>query len=481
MVMQLTDLIAISPLLLLTATCVLIMLQIALWRDHTFSAILALVGLAAAISALPAAYQWRSDQVTALITVDAFGLFFTGLILATTAATVMLGLGYLKCIEGHCEEFFLLMMIAALGACVLTSSRHFGSFFLGLETLSISLYALIAYPRLRMESVEAAVKYLVLGTASSAFLLFGIALIYAFGGALDFSGVTALRFAMIAPDRSPMLLTGIAMLVIGIGFKLALVPFHMWAADVYQGAPAPVTAFVATVSKSAMVALLVRLFAPIDVLSTPSIFWVLASTAFASMIVGNLLALQQTSVKRILAYSSIAHLGYLMTAFISGGRSGIAAVMFYMVAYTITSLGAFGVISVLSGRQGDADRLTDFRGLFYRRPWTAGVFTAMLLSLAGIPLTAGFIGKFFLVTAGAQAQLWWLVITLVLASAVSIFYYLRIIVVMFTALDEAQVRALHPAALDLPGSLVLATMALMLVWIGIWPESLLDLIRAMAN
>jgi NADH-quinone oxidoreductase subunit N len=481
MVMQLTDLIAISPLLVLSATCVLIMLQIALWRDHTFSAILALVGLAVAISALPAAYQWRSDYVTALITVDAFALFFTGLILATTAATVMLGLGYLKCIEGHCEEFFLLMMIAALGACVMTASRHFASFFLGLETLSISLYALIAYPRLRMESVEAGVKYLVLGTASSAFLLFGMALVYTFGGTLEFAGVAELRFAMLAPDRSPILLAGIAMMVIGIGFKLALVPFHMWAADVYQGAPAPVAAFVATVSKSAMVALLVRLFAPIEVLSTPAIFWVLAATAFASMLAGNLLALRQTSVKRILAYSSIAHLGYLMTAFLSGGRSGVSAVMFYMVAYTVTSVGAFGVISMLSRREADADRLADFRGLFYYRPWTAGVFTAMLLSLAGIPLTAGFIGKFFLVAAGAQSQLWWLVITLILASAVSIFYYLRIVVVMFAPLEQDEMRALGEPAVDLPGSLVLGTMALVLVWIGVWPEPLLFLIRAVAG
>jgi NADH-quinone oxidoreductase subunit N len=481
MLMQLTDFIAISPLLMLTATCIFIMLQIALVRDHVFSAVLALVGLAAALSALPAAFQWRSEHVTALITVDAFSIFFTGLILGTAAAVVLLALGYLKCIEGHCEEFFLLLMIATLGACVLTSSRHFASFVLGLETLSISLYALIAYPRLRTESIEAGVKYLVLGTASSAFLLFGAALIYAFSGTLDFAEVAAQRFAMTAPDRSPLLLAGIGMVVVGIGFKLALVPFHMWAADVYQGAPAPVTAFVATVSKTAMVALLVRLFAPIDVLATPAVFWVLASTAFASMIAGNLLALRQSSVKRILAYSSIAHLGYLMTAFLSGGRSGVAAVMFYMVAYTVTSLGAFGVVSILSRRESDADRLDDFRGLFYRKPWTAGVFAAMLLSLAGIPLTAGFFGKFFLVAAGAQAHLWWLVVTLVLASAVSLFYYLRIVVVIFTPKEEDEAQALHPSSIDLPGSLVLGATTLGLIWIGIWPDYLMNLIRTIAG
>jgi NADH-quinone oxidoreductase subunit N len=479
--MQPTDFIAISPLLLLTATAILIMVQIAVARDYLFSAVLALVGIAAALSTLPAAFQWRSDYVTVLLTVDPFAIFFTGLILASAAAVVLLGLGYLKCIEGHCEEFFLLITIAALGACVLTASRHFGSFILGLETLSISLYALIAYPRLRPESIEAGVKYLVLGTASSAFLLFGAALIYAFGGTLEFSQVAALDFALAGPQRSPLLLTGFGMVVVGIGFKLALVPFHLWAADVYQGAPAPIAAFVATVSKTAMVALLVRLFAPIDLLAAPALFWVLASTAVASMVAGNLLALRQTYVKRILAYSSIAHLGYLMTAFLAGGRAGVAAVMFYMVAYTVMSLGAFGVVSVLSRREADADRLEGFRGLFYSRPWTAGVFTAMLLSLAGIPLTAGFFGKFFLVSAGAQAHLWWLVITLVLASAVSVFYYLRIVVVMFTPVEADEARVLHPASFDLPGSLVLATMALALVWIGVWPEYLVNLIRTIAG
>ncbi|RJQ71452.1 MAG: NADH-quinone oxidoreductase subunit N, partial [Desulfobacteraceae bacterium] len=264
-------------------------------------------------------------------------------------------------------------------------------------------------------------------------------------------------------------------------FKLALVPFHMWTADVYQGAPAPVTAFVATVSKSAMVALLVRLFAPMDVPATPALFWVLAWIAFASMVGGNILALRQESVKRILAYSSIAHLGYLLTAFLTGGRQAITAVMFYIVAYTVSKLGAFGVVAVLSRRDADADRMADFRGLFFQHPWAAGVFTAMLLSLAGIPLTAGFIGKFYVIAAAAQARLWWLVITLVLTSAVGLFYYLRIVVVMFTPPGEDEARSLRPAAIALPGALVLGTLVVMLIWLGSTPESLLRLIRTIVG
>jgi NADH-quinone oxidoreductase subunit N len=478
--MQPVDLIALSPLLVLTASCGVIMVQIALRREHTFTALLALAGLAAAMAIMPAAVRWRSDQITALLTVDGFALFFTGLIIAATAATVLLGMSYLKCREGHCEEFYLLLLLAATGACVLASSRHFASFFIGLEILSIALYALIAYPRDRMESVEAGLKYLVLAAASAAFLLFGIALIYAYSGSLEFSAA-AVPSTLLNASRSLMLLTGLAMVVVGVGFKLALVPFHMWTADVYQGAPAPVTAFVATVSKSAVVALLVRLFIPMDVLKTTPLFWVFAWIAFASMLGGNFLALRQGSVKRILAYSSIAHLGYLLTAFLAGGRSAVAAVMFYIVAYTISTLGAFGVISVLSRREAEADRLEDFYGLFYRHPWTAAVFTAMLLSLAGIPLTAGFVGKFYVITVGAQARLWWLVITLVITSGVGLFYYLRIIVVMFSPPSEDETLPLRPASIAVPGALVLGAMTILLIWIGCSPESLLSLIRAIAG
>jgi len=265
------------------------------------------------------------------------------------------------------------------------------------------------------------------------------------------------------------------MTVIGVGFKLALVPFHMWTADIYQGAPAPTTAFVATVSKSAMVALLLRLFAPVDFTAEPALFWTLAILAFASMIVGNILALRQDSVKRILAYSSIAHMGYLLVAFLSGGPAAIAATVFYITAYTITVLGAFGVVTVLSRTDADADSMSDFQGLFFSHPWLAGVFMAMLLSLAGIPLTAGFIGKFYAITAGAQGGIWWLIITLVLTSAASLFYYLRIVVAMFSPPLENKTQP--PAAgISYSGGLVLTVMTVLLIWVGSAPGPLIDLI-----
>lgn len=321
----------------------------------------------------------------------------------------------------------------------------------------MTLYALIAYLHERPRPVEAGIKYLALAAVSAAFLLFGIALIYADLGSMDFARIAQL-LATKADLNATLLLPGVVLIVTGIGFKLALVPFHMWTPDVYEGAPAPVTAFVATVSKGAMFALLLRYFnqsgfnhgfAPVVLM--------FSIIAIASMFAGNLLALLQNNVKRILAYSSIAHMGYLLVAFQIGGPMGASAVIFYLVAYFVMTLGAFGVVTVLSERERDADLLEDYRGLFWRRPALALVFTAMLLSLAGIPLTAGF---------------------LVITSAIGLFYYLRIVATLY-AQPAAGDRAHEPIPRRAPvANLVLAALTVILVWLGVYPAPLLVAIRA---
>jgi NADH-quinone oxidoreductase subunit N len=471
------DFLALAPLIVITLTASTIMLQIAVRRNHAVTVFLSMIGLAAAFLSLPVAGKWSTGPVTGLMVVDSYALFYIGLILTATAATVLLGYGYLERLGGHSEEFYLLLLLAATGAIVLVMSRHFASFFIGLEILSIALYALIAYPRQRVQSVEAGLKYLVLAAASAAFLLFGMALIYVEAGALDFVDVAAGLSSLPIPGGPLILLAGVGMLMVGIGFKLALVPFHMWTPDVYQGAPAPVTGFVSTVSKTAMVALLVRLFVPVNLMDHPSVFWIFGVIAFASMVGGNLLALLQSQAKRILAYSSIAHMGYLLVAFMAGGRIAEQAVAFYITAYTITTLGAFGVITVLSRKDKDADHLEDFQGLIFQHPWIGGIFIAMLLSLAGIPLTVGFIGKFYIVAAGLHSALWWLVITLLITSGVSLFYYLRIIVTLFSRPVDRQTAFLPEPVTGFSGGLVLAAMTLLLIWLGIGPGPLLSLIR----
>jgi NADH-quinone oxidoreductase subunit N len=276
-----------------------------------------------------------------------------------------------------------------------------------------------------------------------------------------------------------LLLAGLALTVVGVGFKLAAVPFHMWTPDVYEGAPTPVTAFIATVSKGGVLALLIRLFIRVNP-AARSLFAVLAIIAVASMLGGNLLALLQRNVKRILAYSSIGHLGYLLVAFLAGGALGVTAATFYLATYFLSSLGAFGVVGVLSGAEGDADNLDDYRGLFWRRPWLAGMLSITLFSLAGIPLTAGFVGKFLILTAGVGAAYWLLAIILVVSSVIGLFYYLRIIVAMIlqSPAGPGGSKTLPPR---LAGSLVLAALALALVGLGVYPGPLVQLIRAMVE
>lgn len=471
------DLIAILPLLVLTATAVVVMVAICIRRSHLLAAWLSAAGLAVAFVSLWKAASVAPAQVTPLLIIDGYALFYIGLIIAATFVTVILCYGYLENQNGYREELYVLILTAALGSSVMVASNHFVSFFLGLEILSVALYAMNAYVCSRKISLEAGIKYLVLAAASAAFLLFGMALIYAQLGTLQFGQMASMLMGGVAYEKT-LIYPGMALMITGIGFKLAVVPFHMWTPDVYEGAPAPVTAFVATVSKGGMVALLLRYFYETGAYRLHSVFVVFSIIAIASMIAGNLLALLQSNVKRILAYSSIAHLGYILVAFLAGGNRAAEAVTFYLVAYFVTTLGAFGVVSVLSNGERDADSMADYESLFWRRPVLAGIFTLMLLSLAGIPLTAGFIGKFFVIASGTSASLYGLIFVLVVTSVVGLFYYLRILVAMYRSLAETGKTApVAVPSLSRSGSFALAGLTVLLVWIGVYPGPFLEAIQ----
>jgi NADH-quinone oxidoreductase subunit N len=461
------------PILLMAVTAVVVMLGIGMRRSHTASVALSLTGLSAALASLPMAADDSPRRVTELLIIDDYSLFFTGLILLSTIVVTLLSHRYLEMHDVRREELYVLLVVAAAGSAVLVAANHFVSFFLGLELLSVSLYALTAYLHQRRSSLEAGTKYLVLAASSTAFLLFGMALVYAQLGTMSFERMAGLsRQALITPD--PVLLAGFALILTGFGFKLGLVPFHLWTPDVYEGAPAPVTAFVATVSKGAVFALLLRylyrsgaqLFEPVSL--------AIAVLAIASMCAGNLLALLQDNVKRILAYSSIAHMGYVLVALRASGEFGTRAVAFYLVAYTVTTLGAFGVVTVLSAGDRDADRIEDYRGLFWRRPALAIVFTVMMLSLAGIPLTAGFLGKFYIVMAGAASAIWVLVLTLVVTSVIGLYYYLRVIVAVYSPAGPAPTGR----RVSVPDGVVLTALTILLLWLGVYPGPFLDMIRS---
>jgi NADH-quinone oxidoreductase subunit N len=476
-VLQGDELPALLGPLILAAVPVAIILLGAFRRSHSAVAALAMAGLVLALAGVAVtpslAPRWPLP-VTPLFFIDNYSLFYSGLIIAAGLVVAALSVSYLGGREGAHVEYYALLLLASLGAVVLASASHFASLFLGLEILSISLYALIGYSRRRPGSLEAALKYLALASATAAFLVFGVALIYAAEGSMDLASTGRALRAGGAPVLS---LIGVGMLAVGIGFKLAVAPFHMWTPDVYQGAPAPVAAFVATASKGAMAAVLLRYFAPAGPGSRDALALVFTVIAVASMLAGNLLALLQSNVKRILAYSSIAHLGYLLVAFLAGGPRGVESVGYYLLAYFTTTLGAFGVVTALSGPDRDADALADYQGLFWRRPWMAAVLTASLLSLAGIPLTGGFLGKFYVALAGVESSLWLAVLVLVVSSAIGLFYYLRLVVVLY--LPAAVRSPLGPpeGTFRWGEAVVLGALLALLLWMGIDPGPFLDLIH----
>ena len=479
--MRTAGFIALLPLVILAATAVGVLLAIAIRRGHRLVFGLSLGGTLLSLASLAVMFSVAPRHATSLFVIDGYALFYTALILATTAAVILLSYGYLAGRPERPEEFYLLLLLATLGAAALVASDQFASFFLGLETLSISLLGLIAYPRARERPLEAAIKYLMLAGVSSAILLFGMALVYARFGTLSFERLALDLRALTGTRPDPYWLTGLAMIVAGIGFKLSLVPFHMWAPDVYEGAPAPVTGFIAVVSKGAVFALLLRYYLAAEAYAFPSALVMINVIAIASMLVGNLLALLQNNVKRILACSSIAHLGYLLVAFLAAGALAVQAVTYYLVAYFVMTLGAFAVVTILSetGREADLDTLNDYRGLLWRRPWLGGIFTAMLLALAGIPLTVGFMAKFYALQAGIHASMWPAVYALVAGSVIGLFYYLRIIVVMSSSICEVCVRHSRPE--HWTGYSAVAILTVALIWLGVYPTSIISLIRMVST
>lgn len=471
-----SDLLSLIPLWILSSAAILIFFSISIKRNHKVIFVITVLSLIVDFLYLTFYSDRHMQAIEPLLIFDGFGIFNIGLILLTTLVVVLISYAYFEQREERKEEYYILMILAALGSVILVISKHFVSLFLGLEILSVSLYALIAYLRTRERSDEAGIKYLILAAFSSAFLLFGMALVYATTGSMEFTGIA--NWIAQAHEMPLMVVAGFGMMIVGIGFKLGVVPFHMWTPDVYEGSPAPVTAFIATVSKGGMVALLVRFFNALNGYQYTSFTLIFTILAISSMFIGNILALRQSNVKRLLAYSSIAHLGYLLVAFLAGEKLGMEAMVFYLVAYFITTLGAFGILATLSDKERDAEQLEDYRGLLWRRPLTAIVFSAMLLSLAGIPLTAGFVGKFYVIAAGVHTQRWLLVVALIVNSVIGLYYYIKLMAVMFDQQQEEKPsQELHPLVY-IVSSITLAVLALSLFWIGVSPEGMVALIRS---
>jgi NADH-quinone oxidoreductase subunit N len=467
--MTATDFLCLTPLLIIAIAPVVIMIVISVLRNYKvvygFSVLSLLLAFASIFFIVPAIPY----SIEPLFIIDIYSLFFLGIIILTALFVTLLSYDYIKQLQGVREEYYIILFTSTLGASLLAVANHFILLFLGIETLSISLYIMIAFQRSKDSSIEAGIKYLILASVSSAFLLFGMALIYTALGTMQFRGIES----AIGMDghMSPLVISGFGMMIVGLGFKLALVPFHMWTPDVYQGAPAPVTAFIATVSKGAVMAVLIRFFFNIRGFDNRYIFIVISAIAILSMFIGNLLAIRQQNIKRLLAYSSIANMGYLLIILLTGTEKGIQASIFYLVSYFITTIGAFGVISLLSTCQYEAEKIEDYKGLFWKRPWIAIVFTLAMLSLAGIPVTAGFIAKFYVIFEGMKAGLMVLVFSMIINSVIGLYYYLRVITTMFSAANNTKLPIL-----SLTGNITLYLIALSILILGVYPGWLINII-----
>jgi NADH-quinone oxidoreductase subunit N len=476
------DLAGVAPLVILTIAALLALVADLFARGTThedesrdeplLAFWITLLGLAAALFVVlfqaGALDRFAGDSLSGMFRVDAFGLFFTAILLVGTFLAVLLTVDYARREGFHTGEYYFLLLMAAAGGILMAQSANLVTIFLGLELLSISVYVLTGFERDRSRSVEAALKYFLLGAFSTGFFLYGIALLYGATGSFHLDAIAA---AAPAPGEGLLFPAGIVLLLVGFGFKVAAVPFHQWSPDVYEGAPTPVTAFMAAVVKAAAFAAFVRVFLAAFGGFAESWVPLLAAIAVATMVVGNLAALGQTSVKRLLAYSSVAHAGYLLVALAARNELGAASFLFYLLAYTLMTMGAFGVVAALGRRGEPNERLEDLAGLGSRHPFLAAAMAVFMFSLAGIPPTAGFIGKFYIFGAALDAGLGWLAVVMVLASVVSLYYYLKVTVVMYMR------DAPEPGRLRADPLLVaaLAIAVLGVIQLGVFPGPVIDL------
>jgi NADH-quinone oxidoreductase subunit N len=453
------------------------------WRHHgeedqRLAGHLALAALVSALFALW--WLWvkdaRPDGIAQMVTLDGFRYASSTIFLLGAIMAVMLSLGYVGRERILTPEYYLLILFATIGMMVMSAAADLIVLFIGLEIMSVCVYVLAGINRRSVFGAEAALKYFLLGAFASGFVVYGIALIYGATGTTNLT-VIDVRTTSLALQSNGMLMVGIALLVIGFAFKVAAVPFHMWTPDVYDGAPTPVTAFMAAAVKAAGFAALMRIM--VHALGDSIAAWQNAVwwLAVITMLGGNLMALAQRHLKRMLAYSSIGHAGYLLTAVVSGTETGAAAYLFYAFAYTLVTLGAFGVLAAV-GRNGERDlRIDDMAGLAAKQPWMAFAMAVFMLSLLGFPGTAGFMAKWYVLMSAIQADQWTLSILLVLASVVSAGYYLPVIMEMYMKpplTEEAHRQSVAVGA----GRWVIGSATALLLLFGFFPGRLMDLSRA---
>jgi NADH-quinone oxidoreductase subunit N len=432
---------------------------------------LSLIGIALSLFSVFAMGPATVSGFSGAVVHDGLGAFFEIVILSACALTLLMATGYSEWEGTHKGEFYSLLLLSTSGMMFMAKGTDLMTVFLGLETLSIPIYALVGFHRRRMSSIEGALKYFLLGAFASGFLLYGIALIYAAAGTTKIPALASLLYdARLASD--PLFLAGMGLLLVGLGFKVSLVPFHMWTPDAYEGAPTVITAFMSAAVKAAAFASLIRVLLLTFGGLPPMMGKVLWVLAVLTMTVGNLSALLQDNVKRMLAYSSIAHAGYVLVGLVAGDVLGGQASLFYLFVYAFMNIGAFGVVMLVARKEDEGYDIKNLAGIGFKYPALAGLLTLFLVSLGGIPPTAGFVGKFYLFSAAVKNGYIGLAVIGVLNSAASIYYYLRLVVYMYMIPAEGEVPAPRPPRIAF--SLALFASAAVVLILGIVPRSALE-------
>jgi NADH-quinone oxidoreductase subunit N len=473
------DLIRVLPETIWCVFGVALMLLQPFTRNRNVLNFFAILGTALGTAATLYAGFPGGSAFQGLIQMDAFSVFFH-LLIGLVAFLVVLGAGsYLERENLESAEFYALVFFATAGMGVLAGAQELLTAFIGLEMSSISSYVLAGYRRDTLKSSESAMKYFLLGSFATAFFLYGIALVYGATGTTNLARMNA------ADPSSNLLKLGLALILIGLGFKVAAAPFQIWTPDVYEGAPTPVTALFSAGPKAATFALLLRIFAMVPA-ATHFWFWAFWVLAVLTMFAGNLGALVQTNVKRLLAYSSIAHAGYILVAFAAvtflagnsdtGAAPAYAAVLFYLLSYALVKLGAFTIVSQLGGAGEKHLSLDDYAGLGRRQPVVAAALTLFLLSLLGLPVTAGFFGKFYVFKAAVNSHLIWLAVLMAINSIIGAYYYFRLIVVMYMREPDAKAAPVAVIGFPLAVNVVLTVTALGTVYFGLFPNRVLNFV-----
>ena len=474
-----TDLLRFAPETILTIAGTLLMVLDPLFarRFPRLFGHLSIAALVAAIFAAVAAGSVPGLAFSNLLIVDGFGTYFRVLVLCIGILAVLSSYRYLEREQAETGEYHALVLFSIMGQCVMVTANDLIMIFIGLEISSIASYVLAGYLRNDKRNNEAALKYFLLGSFATGFLLYGVAIVYGLTGTTQLS---AIRAAMNNPSTS-LMVAGVAaaLMFVGLCFKVSGAPFQIWAPDVYQGAPAPVSAFMATGPKAAAFAIFLRIF--LTAFDRIAVTWapIVWFCALASMTIGNFAALKQNNLKRMLADSSIAHAGYILVALASDSEIGTAAAMFYLAAYALMNLGAFAVIIYISGKGEKHLRIEDLAGLSQRQPFTAAMMTVFLLSLIGVPLTGGFFGKFYIFRAALDSHLIWLSVLGLLNSAVAAYYYLRLLVVMYMHEPGEVTNALEAPGPALQAALVLP--AIGTFFLGILPGTVLTFAQAASS